>query len=115
MIRLYLDENVPEAIATGLRLRGYDVMTVKEANRRGLSDIEQLRYAVSEKWAVFTFNIADFCKLHSELIRKGSTHEGIILSAQLPIGVVVKRLVKILGRMKSDEIRNKVVWLSDYI
>lgn len=29
MIKLYLDEDVPEAVAKALRLRGYDVVTVK--------------------------------------------------------------------------------------
>jgi hypothetical protein len=29
MIKLYLDEDVPEAVAMSLRLRGYDVITVK--------------------------------------------------------------------------------------
>lgn len=29
MIRLFLDEDVPEAIAIALRLRGYNVVTVQ--------------------------------------------------------------------------------------
>ena len=32
MIKRYLDEDVPEAVAMSLRLRGYDVLTV-ERNR----------------------------------------------------------------------------------
>ena len=47
MKRLYLDENVPEAVAAALRLRGYDVLTVKDAGRKGLSDVDQLKYASS--------------------------------------------------------------------
>jgi len=38
---------VPESVTMALRLRGYDVITVKEAGRKGLSDIEQLEYASS--------------------------------------------------------------------
>ncbi len=41
MIKLYLDEDVPEVIALSLRLRGNDVVTVKEMERKGLTDIEQ--------------------------------------------------------------------------
>ncbi len=48
MIKLYLDENVPEAVSTALRLRGYDVLTVKDVGRKGLSDPEQLKYAYSQ-------------------------------------------------------------------
>lgn len=40
MIKLYLDEDVPEAIAIALRLRGYDALTVKEVGRKGSTDIE---------------------------------------------------------------------------
>ena len=54
MIKLYLDENVPEGIAIALRLRGYDVITVKEVGKKGLSDIEQLKYAFSENRIIFT-------------------------------------------------------------
>lgn len=43
MMRLYLDEDVHEDIAMALRLRGYDVKTAKEANNKGLGDIDQLR------------------------------------------------------------------------
>ena len=74
MLKLYLDEDVPEAVATGLRLRGYDVVTVREAGRKGLSDIEQLKYASSEKRVVFTFNVADFCEMHSKLMKEGFNH-----------------------------------------
>jgi len=41
MIKLYLDENVPEAISVELRLRGYDIKTVRDAGRKGTPDIEQ--------------------------------------------------------------------------
>ena len=48
MVKLYLDEDVHEDIAMALRLRGYDVKTTKEAGNKGLSDIEQIKYATSE-------------------------------------------------------------------
>src|SRR4030042_5975647 len=96
MIKLYLDENVPESIAVALLLRGYNVITVKEAGRKGLSDIEQLKYASSENRLIFTFNIADFYKLHTEFIEAGIEHKGIILSRQLSIGVITKALLALL-------------------
>ena len=48
MIKLYLYEDVPEAVAIALRLRGYDVLTVREAKRKGLSDLDQLKFASVE-------------------------------------------------------------------
>jgi predicted nuclease of predicted toxin-antitoxin system len=70
MIKLYLDEDVPEAVAIALRLRGYDVLTVKEVGRKGSTDIEQLQYASSQKRIILTHNIADFCKIHSNFIKR---------------------------------------------
>ncbi|MFN3533573.1 MAG: DUF5615 family PIN-like protein [Candidatus Brocadia sp.] len=62
MIKLYLDEDVPETIALSLRLRGYDVVTVKETGKKGVTVIEQLKYAFSENRVIFTHNIANFYK-----------------------------------------------------
>jgi hypothetical protein len=48
VINLYFDEDVPEAVAIALKLRGYDVLTVREALKKGLSDIDQLKLATGE-------------------------------------------------------------------
>jgi predicted nuclease of predicted toxin-antitoxin system len=115
MIRLYLDEDVPEAIAMALRLRGYDVITVKEASNKGLTDLDQIQYAISEERVLFTHNIADFCKIHSGFINKGYEHNGLIVTRQLPIGVIVKALLRLLSSVNYEKIRNNIIWLSDWI
>jgi len=115
MIKLFIDEDVPEAIAMALRLRGYDVITVKETDRKGITDVEQLKYASSEERIIFTHNIADFCKIHSDFIKRGLGHSGIILSKQLPIGVIVKALLKLLSNVSREQVKNKVIWLSNWI
>lgn len=115
MIKLFLDENTPEAIAIGLRLRGYDVLTVNEANRKGLSDIDQLKFAFSKRLITFTFNVGDFYKIHTEFIKNGVEHSGIILSKQLPIGIIVKALLRLLNNVDYKMLRNNVIWLNDWI
>ena len=110
MIKLYLDENVPEAVSTALRLRGYDVLTVKDVARKGVSDPEQLKYAYSQDRVIFTFNVADFYKIHSEFMKEGLDHAGIILSRQLPIGTIVKALLKLLSDIKHEKVRNTILW-----
>ncbi len=112
-LKLYFDENVPEAIATAVRLRGYDVTTVRDAERKAFSDLDQLRYASLQKRVLFTFNVADFVKLHDEFTATGRHHSGILLSKQLPIGIVVKRLLKLLSRLHVEEIENNIIWLND--
>jgi len=112
VIKLYLDEDVPEAIAKALRLRGYDVTTVREAGRKALTDIDQLNYASSENRVIFSFNVADFNKIHTDFIEKGLSHSGIILSKQLPIGAIVKALLKLLSDITSEKAKNNIFWLS---
>lgn len=73
-VKLYLDENVPEAIAAAIRLRGYDVTTVRAAERKAASDLDQLRYASLQKRVLFTFNVSDFVKLHEEFLSSGHRH-----------------------------------------
>lgn len=115
MIKLYLDENVPEAVSTALRLRGYDVLTVKDVGRKGLSDPEQLKYAYSQDRVIFTFNVADFYKIHSEFMKEDLDHAGIILSRQLPIGTIVKALLRLLSDIRHEKVRDNILWLSDWI
>lgn len=109
MIKLYLDEDVPEAVAMSLRLRGYEVLTVKETGKKGLTDIEQLKYASSQNRVIFTHNIADFNKIHSDFIKKGLDHSGIILSKQLPIGVIVKALLKLFANLNYEKVKNNII------
>jgi len=115
MLKLYLDEDVPEDIAITLRLRGYDVKTTKEAGNKGISDAEQLKYAASEGRILFSCNIADFYLQHNEFIRKGIEHRGIILSKQRPIGIITKALLKMLAHIKPDNINNNILWLSEWV
>jgi len=115
MTRLFLDEDVPEAIAIALRLRGYNVVTTREAGRKSLTDKEQLDYAYSEERILLTHNIADFAKIHLDYVIKGKEHGGIILARQLPIGVIVKALLKLLSSSKIKNIQNQAIWLSDWI
>jgi len=61
MIKLFVDEDVPEAIAVALRLRGYDVLTAKESGRKGFTDIDQLTYVNNEKVRNKVICLSDYC------------------------------------------------------
>ena len=110
-IRLYIDEDVHESIAPALRRHGYDVLSVREAERRGLSDAEQLAYAVAEGRTLFSFNAADYMALHLEYLSQGQEHTGIVVSKQIPISETVHRLLILLDQVSADEIKNQLRWL----
>jgi len=111
MTRLYLDEDVHKKVATALRLKGYDVVSAHEVQKQSLSDYQQLEYAVSEGRAIVTFNAGDFDRLHKEYINNGKNHFGIILSKQIQIGELTKRLAKFLFPHSAEEIKNNIFWL----
>jgi len=48
-IELYLDEDVDVLLAELLRARGFSALTAKDAGNRGLSDANQLAFAVAQK------------------------------------------------------------------
>ncbi len=112
--RLYLDEDVHRRVAAALRLRHFDVVSAHEARRWGLTDEEQLRYAATEGRTLFTYNAADYVKLHLEWLRSGQQHQGIVVSDQLPVGETVRRLLRLLNRVPADEMRNQLRWLQAF-
>jgi len=115
MIKVYFDEDVPDGVAVGLRLRGYDVQTAREAGRKGLSDREQVDYAVSQQRVIFSHNVADFMRFHRECLQTGDHHQGMILSKQRPVGEIVRALLRLLSGLKEEDVKNRVMWLSDWI
>jgi hypothetical protein len=110
-IRLYLDEDIFKDVARALRLRGFDAVSVHELSRQGLSDADHLGYAASEDRALFTFNAPDYLDLHIEYLREGKLHSGIVVSRQMPIGEVVRRLLGLLNAVTADEMRSQFWWL----
>ncbi len=53
-LALYMNEHVPRAITVGLRVRGVDVLTVQEDDRRGTDDADLLDRAVELNRVMFS-------------------------------------------------------------
>jgi hypothetical protein len=51
-----------QALLLALRARGVDVISAADAGMLGVSDLEQLDYATSQKRVLFSFNRGDFIK-----------------------------------------------------
>ena len=113
-IRLYLDEDVHHGAAVALRVRNFDAVSAHDRGRRGLSDAEQPAYAAADERALVTFNASDFVRLHQKWIGISRPHWGIIVSEQVPIGEVTRRLLSLLNRVTADEMRNQLYWLQSF-
>jgi hypothetical protein len=91
-----------------------DVITTQQAGKQRLSDKEQLVFSADEKRTIFTHNKRDFIILHDEFINKGAEHFGIILLDQLPVGIMLKRFMKLWFTLKAEEMENRLEFLSNW-
>jgi hypothetical protein len=102
-----LDENMPAAVAEGLRRRGVDVLTVQEAGLRGASDESHVAYAQREGRVVVTQDV-DFLRIHTRNI----AHGGIVFAPQtMPIGAVISGLMLIHELLDHEELIGHVEFL----
>ena len=107
-IKFHLDENVGNAIATGLRIRGIDTTTSPEQGLIGASDEQQLAFCLSQKRVIFTFD-DDFLSLAST----GIEHCGVIYARQKrqSIGKIISDLVLIWECLEPDYMYKNVEFL----
>jgi len=113
-ILLYTDADIHADLAEQIRNHGFDAISAREKQQRGLDDEPQLEYATSQGRAILTHNQRDFAPLHEKWQREGREHAGIILSVQIPIGELLRRTLNLLNQVTADEIHNNLRHLSDF-
>jgi predicted nuclease of predicted toxin-antitoxin system len=108
VIQFHLDENVHGAVAEGLRRRGIDVTTSKEANLIGASDKEQLAFAFETERVLVTHD-DDLLRLHA----MGAESMGIAFChvEKYSVGQLVLRLANLWRTKTSDEMRGQIEFL----
>ena len=84
---------------------------IQEVYRKGEDDVDQLTYAIREKRCIVSFNAKDFDVLNKEYLQENREHWGIIVSKQIPIGLILKRLLKILESHSQEDMKNQLYWL----
>ena len=115
--RLYVDEDaMTQSLIHALRARGADVTTAFEAGMVGRQDSQHLEFATTDGRALYSFNVAHFCQLHSECLAQGNTHAGIILAHQqrYSVGEQMRRLLRIIATLSTEEMANHLIFLSDW-
>ena len=113
-IKFYLDEDIPLSFAQAMTNRGVDVLTTQEAENKGISDIEQLKFAIGKSRVLISHNKIDFIKLHFMFLEKQYSHNGIVVSDQLPIGILLRRIMKLWFTLDSNEMQNRLEFLSQW-
>lgn len=113
-VRLYLDEDVNVALAPALRRRGIDVLTTQEAGNVQRRDEDQLAFAIQAGRVFPTHNRRDFARLHKKTIGEGRSHTGVILSDQLPLGELLRRLSRLCFHLTQEEMANRLEFLGNW-
>lgn len=107
-VRFYIDENVSNEIADGLRTRGIDVLTTAEADKLGAEDTDQLAFALNENRVIVTQD-NDFLKLDHQ----GVTHAGIAYwkSQSRTVKWILRRLMAIHYELSPKDMQNHIEFL----
>lgn len=117
-LRLFLDEDATfRSLIRALVARGLDVSNAIDAGRAGLSDAEQLEHATSEGRILYSFNIGDYHRLHTEWLEAGRSHAGLILVPQqrYSVGEQMRRTLRVNQYLTADDFRNRIEFLARWV
>ena len=97
-----------------LRIRGVDLVTALEQRMIRRDDIDHLELAHSQGRVLYSFNVGDFQRLHTEVLNQGKHHSGIILARQQrhSVGEQMRRLLRIIAALSADEMKDSLIFLS---
>jgi hypothetical protein len=113
-IKIYLDADVHTFIAHALRLHGWDVLTTQEAQQREANDLEQIAFAAEQGYAILSYNVRDFPRLHYELVASGPMHGGIIVATQDDPRRNLRALFNLLNTLSAEAMRGQLVYLNNW-
>ena len=116
-ICLYLDEDaMSNSLLKALRSKEIDVVSVQEAGTEGSPDDQQLEWATSQGRVIYSHNISDFCRLHSQYLELGRNHAGIALIPQnTTIGDQVRAIVAFVSQKTLENMQNECIFLSQFL
>src|SRR5258708_5490634 len=103
-------------LVTALRSRGVLVVTVMDAGLIEKTDEEQLAFATKHECVLYTFNVSDFFRLHTQWISAGREHAGIILAPQqrFSVGEQLRRILRLRASVTMSSMRNHVEFLGNW-
>lgn len=97
------------AVVEGLKRRGIEAWPPRDAGKLGLTDEEQLGYALKNKATIFTHD-DDFLSLAAE---SGKEHFGILYVHQqrYSVGECIRRIKAIVETRTLDDMKKRIVFI----
>jgi hypothetical protein len=83
---------------------------------QGCSDRAQLDWTSRQGRLIYTYNAADFCRLHAELLNEQIPHAGIIIGDQqtASIGEEMRRLLKLSDARSAEAMKDNLEFLNNW-
>ena len=80
------------------------------------TDEDQLAFATERECVLYTFNVSDFYRLHTQWISAGREHAGMILAPQqrFSVGEQLRRILRVRAGATMSSIRNRVGFLGNW-
>jgi len=113
-VKLYVDADITPKLARALRARGYDVVSAHEVGNADASDVEQMAYAVAQGRALLTCNAGDFTAILEDYWDAGREHCGVIVSEQLEVGEMLRRVARLLDTVDAGDMRDNWKHLAEF-
>lgn len=113
-IKVYLDEDVHPFIAESLRLLGWEARTTVEAGRRETEDIDQIHYAAEHGFAILSYNVRDFPRLHYEFDEADDEHCGILVATQDDPRRTLRALLEIVANFSAEDLENQLLYVNNW-
>jgi len=116
-IRFYFDEDgMQRGLIEALRSQEVDVLTALEAGMIERADAEHLKFAASQQRVLYSFNVADYCRLDSEFRSAGIPHAGIVLARQQQhsVGEQLRRLLNLWTARSAEEMNSRIEFLNNW-
>jgi hypothetical protein len=117
-IQLYFDEDAGQnSLVQALLKNQIDVITTVQAKNVNNSDEQQLIWATNENRVIYTFNVADFCRLHKNYLAENKQHTGIIVvtKQRYSIGQQLRAILFLIKDKSAEYMVNKLIFLNDYV
>ena len=116
-IRIYIDEDAMDGdLVAALRSRSVTVITAVDAGLAEKSDDEQLAFATERGCVLYTFNVSDFYRLHTQWVDAGREHAGMILAPQqrFSVGEQLRRILRLRATTTTVSMQNRVEFLGNW-
>ena len=104
------------AFVRGLRARNIDVITALEAGMIEQPDAAHLDYATEQDMVLYSFNVGDYYRLHTQYLTERKSHAGIIVCRQqvYSVGEQLRRLLKLIATKSAEEMQDQIEFLGHW-